>query len=84
MTPKNDFSILSENFFRIHRAITRGLTVGIRSGLDFMKEGFPDQNLQQGFTLYLQALSAVLSAHHLGEDEVAFPALKQKITRGAI
>ena len=28
--------------------------------------------------LYLQTLTAVLSAHHLGEDEVAFPALKLK------
>jgi hypothetical protein len=70
---------LAEDFLRIHRAITRGLTVGVTRGLNFVSEGFPDPSLQQGFALYLQALTAVVSAHHEGEDEVAFPALKQKL-----
>ena len=53
--------------------------MAVTRGAVFVKDGFPDRSLQQGFALYLQALTAVLSAHHLGEDEVAFPALKQKL-----
>lgn len=70
---------LAGDFLRIHRAITRGLTTGIARGTDFIKGGFPDQHIQQGYALYIQTLTAVISAHHQGEDEVAFPALKQKL-----
>lgn len=79
MIPENNLPNLAGDFLRIHRAITRGLTVGATRGSDFIKEGFPDQSLQQGFALFLQALTAVVSAHHLGEDEIAFPALEQKL-----
>jgi hemerythrin-like domain-containing protein len=79
MIPNNNLPNLAGDLLRIHRAITRGLTVGVTRGSDFVREGFPDQSLQQGFALYLQALTAVVSAHHLGEDDVAFPALKQKL-----
>ena len=79
MIPNNNLPNLAGDLLRIHRAITRGLTVGVTRGSDFISEGFPDQSLQQGFALYIQALTAVVSAHHLGEDEVAFPALKQML-----
>jgi hypothetical protein len=79
MIPNNNLPNLAGDFLRIHRAITRGLTVGVTRGSDFIRDGFPDQGLQQGFALYLQALTAVVSAHHLGEDQIAFPALKQKL-----
>lgn len=79
MEPINNPPNLAEDILRIHRVITRGLTVGVMRGSDFINEGFPDPNLQQGFALYLQGLIAVVSAHHLGEDEIAFPALKQKL-----
>jgi hypothetical protein len=70
---------LAEDFLRIHKVITRGLSMGIDRGSEFIKVGFPNHSLQQGFALYLQTLIAVVSAHHLGEDEVAFPALKRKL-----
>lgn len=79
MIPNNNLPSLAGDFLRIHRVITRGLNVGVTRGSNFISEGFPDQGLQQGFALYLQTLTAVVSAHHLGEDEVAFPALKQKL-----
>ena len=80
MIPKTNLPNLAADFVRIHKAITRGLTVGTTRGSDFIKKGFADPRLQQGFALYLQTLIAVVSAHHLGGDEVAFPALKQKLT----
>ncbi len=79
MPDSSNLPNLADDFLRIHRAITRGLFVAVTRGAVFLKEGFPDRSLQQGFALYIQALSAVLSAHHLGEDEVAFPALKLKL-----
>ena len=79
MIQKNDEIKLAGDFLRIHRAITRGLNVSVSKGSEYIQKGFPDPDLQQGFALYLQTLAAVLSAHHLGEDEVAFPALKLKL-----
>jgi hypothetical protein len=79
MIPKTNLPNLAGDFVRIHKAITRGLTVGTTRGSDFIKSGFSDSSLQQGFALYLQTLIVVISAHHLGEDEVAFPALRQKL-----
>ena len=70
---------LAGDLIRIHKAITRGLTIAATRGADFIRDGFPDPRIQQGFALYVQTLTAVVSAHHLGEDEVAFPALKQKL-----
>ena len=79
MIQKNGEIKLTGDFLRIHRAITRGLNVSVSKGSEYLNEGFPDPDLQQGFVLYLQTLISVLSAHHLGEDEVAFPALKLKL-----
>jgi len=79
MTQKNDEIKLAGDFLRIHRVITRGLNVCISKGSEYLSTSFSDHALQQGYALYLQTLTAVLSAHHLGEDEVAFPALKLKL-----
>jgi hemerythrin-like domain-containing protein len=79
MIQKNDEIKLAGDFLRIHKVITRALDVCVSKGSEYIQKGFPDPTLQQGFVLYLQTLTAVLSAHHLGEDEVAFPALKLKL-----
>jgi hypothetical protein len=79
MTDSSNLPNLAEDLERIHRAITRGLFVAVTRGSVFIKDGFLDRSLQHGFALFLQALTAVLSAHHLGEDELAFPALKLKL-----
>jgi hypothetical protein len=79
MDQMSDLPNLAGDLLRIHRAITRGLTIGIARGMGFIREGFPDQWIKQGYALYIQTLTAVLSAHHQGEDQVAFPALKKKL-----
>jgi hemerythrin-like domain-containing protein len=67
------------DMLRIHSVITRGLGVSIeRSGV-FAEQGYPDAATQEGFVLYVQTLAAVLSVHHLAEDEVAFPHLRDKL-----
>ena len=67
------------DMLRIHSVITRGLDVSIERGASFAQGGDPDAATQEGFVLYLQTLVSVLSAHHLAEDEVAFPYLWDKL-----
>lgn len=79
MTPPEPARSLGRDLVRIHKAITRGLAVGASSGTRFLGHGFPEETLRQGFADYVRTLALVLSAHHLGEDEIAFPALKAKL-----
>lgn len=80
MTLKDsNFPNLAQDLLRIHKVITRGLNIGTTRGSGFLANGFTSEELQQGFTKYLQSLGSVLEAHHLAEDEVAFPALKIKL-----
>lgn len=67
------------DMLRIHRMITRGLNVSAERGAIFAQEGFPSAAIQQGFLTYLQALAGVLNAHHLVEDETAFPYFRTKM-----
>jgi hemerythrin-like domain-containing protein len=67
------------DMLRIHRVITRGLDVSAERGAAFAQEGFPSLSIQEGFFTYLRALGGVLDAHHLGEDEAAFPAFQEKM-----
>ena len=79
MTPENSLPNLARDLIRIHRAISRGLSVSATRGAEFMREGFPDAGMRRGFFSYVQALTIVLGAHHVGEDEIAFPALRAKL-----
>ncbi len=79
MMSNNNPPNLAQDLLRIHRAITRGLTVGAEKGAEFAHAGFPDPDLRQGLIAYLQGLSVVVKAHHLGEDEVAFPFFRERL-----
>ncbi len=70
---------LAQDLVRIHKVITRGLSVGINRGREFLDDGFPSQDLVRGYADYMQSLGSVLAAHHLSEDEIAFPVLKEKL-----
>jgi hypothetical protein len=79
MLTENVLPSLGHDLVRIHKVITRGLTIGVKKGTEFMQAGFPDLAMQQGFAIYTRSLTIVLDAHHLAEDEVAFPALQKKL-----
>jgi hypothetical protein len=79
MTPENSLPNLARDLVRIHKAITRGLSVGATNGAQFLREGFPDAAIRQGYARYVQSLVIVLGAHHVGEDEIAFPALRARL-----
>jgi hemerythrin-like domain-containing protein len=70
---------LAHDLVRIHKVITRGLSVGVTRGREFLGDGFPSQDLKSGFADYIRSLVSVVAAHHLGEDTIAFPALKERL-----
>jgi hypothetical protein len=70
---------LVQAFLLIHKVISRGLIVSVEKGEYFIQAGFPNTDTHTGYALYVQSLAIVLDAHHLSEDEVAFPLLKEKI-----
>ncbi len=84
MTADQNQTGLAQDLLRIHRVITRALTVTLARGAEFMQTGFPDAGLRKGYTDYTKSLAVVLDGHHVGEDEVAFPLLKEKITCRAV
>ena len=63
----------------IHRTITRGLRVSIERGSEFEKAGYPDTAIRSGFALYAKTLVSVLRGHHMSEDDVAFPYLRDRL-----
>jgi hemerythrin-like domain-containing protein len=80
MPDKSSSAKFAQDLLRIHRVISRGLFVSVTKGVDFVLAGFPDPGLRQGYVAYTQSLATVLDAHHLGEDEIVFPSLREKIT----
>jgi hemerythrin-like domain-containing protein len=67
---------IAADLIRIHSVVTRGLSVSLERGQTFARDGFPDASTREGFVSYVQSLVSVLHAHHLGEDELAFPYLR--------
>jgi hypothetical protein len=79
MTPENSLPNFASDLVRIHKAISRGIQVSATRGAKFMREGFPDAGMEQGYARYVLSLTIVLGAHHVGEDEIAFPALRARL-----
>ena len=63
----------------IHRVLTRGLEITIQYSGTFASAGFPDPQTREGFLLYARNFVDVLHAHHLTEDELAWPGFREKI-----
>jgi hypothetical protein len=57
----------------IHHCITRGIKVSLEHSQGYLQSGFPDEGTRTGFHSYVRSLATVVNAHHLSEDEVAFP-----------
>ncbi len=84
MEPLSLEADVARSLVRFHKAITRGLTVGVTRGQEYLQGGFQDQQLQQGYATYLSACVAVLTSHHVSEDGAAFPVLKEKLPQAPI
>jgi hemerythrin-like domain-containing protein len=77
--PKQTKPNVAVSLFTLHKVITRALNVSIEQAQAFSQPGFPDETMRLGFFNYLRALVSVLNAHHLIEDDLAFPYFKDKL-----
>ena len=59
----------------IHYVITRGISVALDSARLYSRDEHAFDEMNEGYADYAHTLSSVLNAHHLAEDEVAFPFL---------
>jgi hemerythrin-like domain-containing protein len=72
-------SNVAVSFFNIHNIITRGLRVSLESVQEVIQRGFQDEESQEGFFNFIRALTSVMNAHHLTEDEIVFPYFRDKL-----
>jgi len=63
----------------IHRAISRGLRVSLENSQAFAEGGFPDKASEAGFWTYVQTFEFVTHGHHLTEDDLFFPYLRDRL-----
>jgi len=70
---------IAVSFLRIHNIITRGLSVSMESAQGALEQGFAGEANREGFFHYVRALSSILHAHHLTEDELAFPYFRDRM-----
>jgi hemerythrin-like domain-containing protein len=72
-------SYLGFSLTAIHNVITRALEVSSERAREFAERGFRDGEEQTGFLNYVRTLALVLEGHHLTEDDIAFPYLRDKL-----
>jgi hypothetical protein len=67
------------DFVRIHRVITRSLTLAGERSRVFQETGYPDHSTRVGFVTYVRCLLTMLRAHHSTENRLAFPYFREKL-----
>jgi hemerythrin-like domain-containing protein len=77
--PKQHESNIAVSFFNIHSIITRSLRVSLESVQGVLQQDFQGDGSREGFFNFIRALTSVLNAHHLTEDEIAFPYFRDKL-----
>lgn len=53
--------------------------MAIEYSQSFAQQGYPDAPTREGFISYVRSLASVLHAHHLTEDDLAFPYFRDKM-----
>jgi len=78
MSEKQETNIAA-SFYKIHNIITRGLRVSLESTRGILQAGFQGERNREGFFNYIRSLTSVMNAHHLTEDDIAFPYFRDKL-----
>ena len=78
MSEKQETNIAA-SFYNIHNIITRGLRVSLESTRGILQAGFQGERNREGFFNHIRSLTAVMNAHHLTEDDIAFPYFRDKL-----
>ena len=74
-----EMSPVVEGLLRIHKIISRGLSISIRKCDEYLvKQGIPSGEAT-GFSMYVSSLKWVTHSHHLSEDDIVFPYFKDLI-----
>lgn len=72
-------SSLSDGLIRIHKLLTRALSVSVVKCDEYIRRKKIPENEAKGFILYLTTLVRVMHAHHMGEDDIVFPAFRERM-----
>ena len=81
--PMTEMSPVVGGLLRIHKIISRGLSISIRKCDEYLgKQGIPSGEVT-GFSMYLSTLKWVTHSHHLSEDDIVLP-LFQRLYRGTL
>ena len=64
---------------RIHKIISRALNVFIRKCDEYLQKQSIPPGEAAGFLMYVRTLKWITHAHHLSEDEIAFPYFRDKL-----
>jgi hemerythrin-like domain-containing protein len=75
--------MLIDNLHRVHRVITRALSVSRAAGEKFLAGGLPDAD-RKGFVDYSHCLGVQLHSHHGSEEEFLFPRLRGAADAGTM
>lgn len=68
-----ELSPLTDGLVKIHKLITRALSVSIVKCDEYLNKKEIPANEAKGFVMYLTTLVRVMHAHHIGEDDIVFP-----------
>ncbi len=71
---------MAQDLIRIHKVITRGLEVSLRSGDQYLDAGFPQPQELAGYSSYVHCLKEIISAHHTSEDQIIFPEVRKVLS----
>lgn len=74
-----ELSPLTDGMVKIHKLITRALSVSVVKCDEYIGKNQIPAGEAKGFVLYLTSLVRVMHAHHMGEDEIIFPAFNGRI-----
>ncbi len=76
--PVSEVPNIGVGLLLVHTVVSRGMKVAEEQGRRFAREDYPDATTREGFVSYVRTFISVLDAHHLVEEELAFPRLRDK------
>jgi hemerythrin-like domain-containing protein len=72
-------SPVANGLLHIHKLLTRSMRVTIKKCDEYIANKEIPAEEKEGFIMYVSTFIRVMHAHHMGEDEVVFPIVKDRI-----
>ena len=77
--PSFDKPELGGDLVRVHRAVSRAVSVAQEQGAAYAVSGYLDEETEEGYLTYVRCLVLLLHGHHTTEDESMFPLLRNRV-----